>query len=94
MRYLLPFLMLLLVAPMARAETPPPCTPAREGMLACFADKLCECRWQPGGSLTGRPAAHRWDCGVLRPPCGVVPGGSAPQALPPGLMLSPDIRRR
>ena len=93
-RFLL--LLLLLAAPMARAQTSPDCSPGHEGMTACFADKLCVCRWQPAGSLTGRPAAHRWDCGVLRPACGVVPAGPPPQSLPEGigLMLSPPAAQR
>ena len=70
--------LLLLAAWPALAQTPPACTAGREGMTACLAEKLFECRWQPGGSLTGRPAAHRWDCGVLRPACGVVPAGPPP----------------
>jgi hypothetical protein len=65
------------------AQAPPACAPAREGMVACIGEKLCECRWQPGGSLTGRPAAHRWDCGVLRPACGVTPAGPPPGESPP-----------
>jgi len=76
------FGLLLLVSP-AVAQTPPACAPAREGMVACFGEKLCECRWEPGGQLTGRPAGHRWDCGVLRPSCGVAPAG------PPGMSEMP-----
>jgi len=40
--------------------------------------------------LTGRPSAHRWDCGVLRPSCGSAPVdlNSPGQSLPPGLFLS------
>ena len=76
------FLLLLLAGP-AGAQTPPACAPAREGMVACFGEKLCECRWQPGGTLTGRPAGHRWDCGVLRPACGVAPAGPSAAEMPP-----------
>jgi hypothetical protein len=65
------------------AQEPPNCTPGREGVVACFGEKLCACRWQPGGSLTGRPAGHRWDCGVLRPACGVAPAGPPPGEAPP-----------
>ena len=74
---------LLLLATPAFAQDPPNCTPGREGMVACFGDKLCACRWQPGGSLTGRPAGHRWDCGVLRPACGVAPAGPLAAEMPP-----------
>jgi hypothetical protein len=74
---------LLLLAAPAFAQEPPSCTPAREGMVACLGEKLCACRWQPGGALTGRPAGHRWDCGVLRPACGVAPAGPSAAEMPP-----------
>ena len=70
------FLILLLAASGARAETAPRCTPVAEGQVACIAGKLCACRFHPGGSLTGRPAGTRWDCGTLRPAC----GPAAPEA--------------
>ena len=93
---------LLVAAPvpgLAQAQAAPPvpvCIPAREGMVACFSSRLCTCRFEPGGSLTGRPEGFRWDCSALRPDCGVVPpdaGGGAAyrlQDLPP-LLLSPQL---
>jgi hypothetical protein len=78
MRLLL-LLGLLLAAPVAQGqEAPPGCVPEREGMTACFGEKLCLCRFTPGGQLTARPSAYRWDCGALRPGCGVAPAGPAP----------------
>ncbi|MCO6419703.1 hypothetical protein JYK14_26565 [Siccirubricoccus sp. KC 17139] len=77
-------LLLLLAAPARAQEEPPACTPEREGMTACFAEKLCLCRFQPGGQLSGRPSGHRWDCGVLRPHCGVAPAGPPPSPVVPG----------
>ena len=65
---------------------PPPCTPAREGVVACLGERLCRSRWEPGGALTGRPPGFRWDCGALRPSCGVVPPGPDAPA-PPWLPL-------
>ena len=73
---------LLVLPPAALAQDPPNCTPGREGMVACFGEKLCVCRWEPGGTLVGRPPGHRWDCGVRRPACGVEPAGPPPAALP------------
>lgn len=73
------------------AELPPACNAAREGMAACFGDKLCRCRFEPGGTLTGRRAGHRWDCGALRPPCGAAPAGPAPPELP-GLSIMPMLQ--
>jgi hypothetical protein len=75
------------VAP-AGAQEPPACTPAREGLELCIAEKLCRCHFEPGGSLTGRPPGLRWDCGILRPSCGVVPAGP-PQQAPPWLFSRP-----
>jgi hypothetical protein len=89
------FLGLLLAVPAAAQDAPgvPMCLPQREGMVACFADKLCLCRYEPGGTLTGRPPGYRWDCGALRPGCGVVPPDTSPglsPALPP-LFLQPQL---
>jgi hypothetical protein len=59
--------LLLLLPVMAAAQ--PACNAQREGQVACMAGRLCACRYETGGSLTGRPSAHRWDCGALRPDC-------------------------
>ena len=77
---LLPLVVLAWVASHAAADAQPAplCTPEREGASACLDGKLCECRHDPGGTLTGRRAGARWDCGALRPACG--------PALPP-----PDV---
>ena len=77
----------------AAAEAPPGCVPAREGVVACIAEKLCECRWEPGGTLTGRPPGHRWDCGALRPLCGIAPAGP-PAAETPPLSVMPLLPSR
>ncbi|MDB5415580.1 MAG: hypothetical protein JWR10_3915 [Rubritepida sp.] len=61
------FFLLLLAMP-ATAQVPV-CIPQREGMTACFDGRLCRCRFEPAGQLTGRPADHRWDCSALRPDC-------------------------
>lgn len=58
------------------------CTPQREGEVACFSGKLCECRHDPGGTLSGRRAGTRWDCGALRPSCGPVPPADAARTEP------------
>jgi hypothetical protein len=73
-----PFLLFAVLSMLAFQTGPaaaqPRCTPAREGEVACFDGKLRECRHDPGGTLTGRRAGTRWDCGALRPGC----GGPAP----------------
>jgi len=86
---------LLACRPAAAQEDPrfPACPPAREGISACMDGKLCLCRYQPGGTLTGRPAGLRWDCGALRPACGFPPadiGGNPAPALPP-IFLQPNL---
>ena len=89
--------LLLTLAPIAPAAAqpaaPPACVPAHAGMVACLGDRLCECRFEPGGIIAGRPPGHRWDCGVLRPACGLVPPslGQPPPTLHdlPPLMLAP-----
>ncbi|HZF77023.1 MAG TPA: hypothetical protein VE033_14450 [Acetobacteraceae bacterium] len=92
-RFLLP---LLLLAPLSAGAqpAPPACNAAREGVTACLDGKLCTCRFERGGSITGRRDGHRWDCGTLRPQCGPeanVPAG--PPVLPvplPNLLLQMD----
>ncbi len=86
---------LLLLAPLAgQAADPPACTPAREGVTACLDGKLCTCRYERGGSITGRRDGYRWDCGTLRPSCGPeanLPAGPPVLPMPlPNLLLQPD----
>lgn len=75
-----------------RAEAPPACADGSAGLVACVAGKLCACRLDRGGAVSGLPAGYRWDCGVLRPACGdaAFPPAtldSYPYPLPPGLGL-------
>ncbi len=78
--------LLLLLAWPAAAQVPL-CIPEREGMLACFEDRLCRCRFDSGGQLSGRPAGHRWDCGPLRPDC----RSPEPQRQPPPWLPPPQL---
>lgn len=79
MRLVLVLLMLFAFWGSARAQEPPACDSGREGVAACLAGRLCLCRFVPGGSMTGRPDRHAWDCGLLRPACGA---GLVPPSLP------------
>jgi hypothetical protein len=73
---------LLALPGFALAQDMPACGPGRTGAVACMSGKLCLCRFERGGQLTGNPDGHRWDCGVMRPQCG--------EALPPaGIGLVP-----
>lgn len=81
-------LLLLLLALPAAAQ--PVCDAARLGTLSCQAGRVCECRFERGGSLTGLPDGYRWDCGILRPPC-PPPPGLQPQAPWPGFLPPPHL---
>lgn len=82
-------LLLPLIAAMP-ALAQPVCIAQREGMTACFSNRLCECRHEPGGSLTGRPAGYRWDCDIMRPACSMAPADSGPAYPPPPIMVTPN----
>lgn len=92
----LPLAILLLLALPAAAQAPPSCTPESEGQTACMAGKLCECRFERGGQLTGRTDRFAWDCGVMRPTCPPDPTISQPQSwMPPaGIWVAPGRPRR
>jgi len=89
-------LLLLMPALPAMAQAPPACTAEVEGQAACMAGKLCECRFERGGQLTGRPDRFVWDCGVMRPMCPPDPTVSqAPGYSPPmGVWVQPQIGGR
>ena len=63
-------MLLLAAAAPARAEGPPACSAEMVGSVACFERVLCACGFQRGGAMTGLPTGYRWDCGIMRPPCG------------------------
>ena len=82
-------LLLLLLATPALAADPPACTPAQLGAVACLAGRLCECRYERGGSITGLPHGVRWNCGILRPSCGGAEPAMPPHSLPNLLLQLP-----
>ena len=87
-----PILALLLLSTLpAAAQAPPACTAEIEGQTACLAGKLCECRFERGGQLTGLPDRFAWDCGVMRPMCPPDPTiNQVPSGPPPvNLWLQP-----
>jgi hypothetical protein len=87
---ILPVIALLAAAP-AVAQPPPACTPQTEGQLACMAGKMCECRFERGGQMTGRPDRFAWDCGALRPLCPPDPTiqPAQPWGVPGGVWVAP-----
>jgi len=88
--FLLPAFLLPGFAPTAAAQEPPGCDAARVGAVACMAGRLCACRFDRGGSLTGLPDGHRWDCGILRPACGEALPPPGPGFVP-GWGAAPDL---
>lgn len=92
MRRILALLALLPLPALAQA---PSCTAEIEGQAACMAGKLCECRFERGGQLTGRPDRFAWDCGVMRPTCPPDPAITQTPSgqVPVDLWLSPGERR-
>jgi len=88
-------LLALLVAGPAAAQAPPACTAETAGQAACMAGKLCECRFERGGQLVGRPDRFAWDCGVMRPMCPPDPTiqPAQPWAPPGGVWIAPRTLR-
>lgn len=73
----------LLAVSQAAAAEEARCTPSVEGAVACLAGKLCLCRHDGGGVLTGRGPGMRWDCGAFRPACGPAGDAAARDSAPP-----------
>jgi hypothetical protein len=71
---------LLLLALPASANEVPPCDARRAGAVACLSGRLCECRLDRGGSITGLSTGFRWNCGIRRPSCAVLRGSGAAAA--------------
>ena len=69
----------------AAAQDAPQCTAATFGQASCMANRVCECIYERGGAITGRPTGYRWDCGINRRQCEVDPAsivehrGNTPQ---------------
>jgi hypothetical protein len=100
MRWLLALLVLGGLATVARAaETPPSCSAAASGQVACLVHKLCVCSYDGGGAMTGEQPGYRWDCGILQPAC---EGGAGTPAttggydgpLPDTVWVEPTLPRK
>lgn len=63
-----------------RAQAPV-CDAVLAETVACFAGRLCTCRFGRGSAATGLADSFRWDCGILRPSC----GGPVPATIDPYL---------
>ena len=61
----------LLPGPFAAAQEAPQCMAQSLGQVACFVNKLCECKYVRGGTVTGVLDGYRWDCGITQPGCGL-----------------------
>jgi hypothetical protein len=70
-RFLLACLFMLTPSSAFAAEgvQPPRCAAETLGAVSCMSTKLCECVFERGGAISGKPSAYRWECGALRPDC-------------------------
>ena len=65
--------------PAAGRDGPAPrCDAAHEGIVACFANVLCLCRFHPGDAGRKLPDRFAWDCGLTRPQCQLPPADLVP----------------
>lgn len=76
----------------AAAQQPPACRAETVGTVACMAGRMCACRIERAGRMTGATGGFRWDCGILRPACGGGPEtpamtGDYPEVLAPAVGL-------
>ena len=78
------------VATAAGRDGPAPrCDAAHEGIVACFANVLCLCRFHPGDAARKLPDRFAWDCGITRPQCQQPPADltpTDPYAMPPVIL--------
>ena len=53
---------------------------------------MCECRYEPGGTMLRRPAGWRWSCDIMQMDGGDSQAGpsNASPALPPGFVYAPQ----
>ncbi len=66
------------VTPTGPDEPAPRCDAAHEGIVACFANVLCLCRFHPGDAARKLPDRFAWDCGITRPQCHLPPAELTP----------------
>ena len=73
------------MAAAGQAQDGPMCNQQAMGQVSCMANRMCECIYDRGGSVTGVPEGFRWNCGINRGRCEVEPGtiieyrGNTPQ---------------
>ncbi len=72
------------------------CTSEVEGQLTCQANKVCECKFMRGSTMTGRPDRWAWDCSILRPQCEIAPSELRQRIrnLPPMYLNPKDFDQR
>ena len=61
------------LAAQAQEGVIPQCSVEMAGSLSCQANVACECQYFHASAAHGTPAGYRWDCGIKRPKCAVVP---------------------
>lgn len=85
------------VAPAAAQTSPgawPRCIPERDGQRLGLGGSVCECRYERGGSMIGKPPGWRWSCDILKMDEGALAapadGGAVRRGLPPGFTYAPQ----
>lgn len=72
----------------------PRCIPERDGQQLGQAGSVCECGYEQGGAMTGKPTGWRWACDILRSDGSNLdkPADTSfgRQPLPPGFVYAPQ----
>lgn len=72
----------------------PRCLPERDGQRLGLGGSVCECRYERGGSMIGKPPGWRWSCDILKMDESALgapaDGGVGRRGLPPGFTYVPQ----
>ena len=72
----------------------PRCIPERDGQQLGQAGSVCECGYERGGTMTGKPPGWRWACDILRSDGSNLDSpadtSAGRQSLPPGFVYAPQ----
>ncbi len=75
-------------------STWPRCIPERDGQQLGQAGSLCECGYERGGTMIGKPPGWRWACDILRSDDSNLDSPAdtsfSRQSLPPGFTYAPQ----
>ena len=72
----------------------PRCSDQLDGQQLCGNGSICECYYDSGGTLTGKVAAWRWSCDILKMCGDPAPAGTDEQPLPQGFSFAPNVQQQ